>query len=91
MSCQTTDLFLFCQFVPKSLKKMCICSSTNTVTDNILHNGQSGFRHQHSTCTALIKTIDKWNRYVLMKVNIDAVFVDLGKAFDMVNHKIPIN
>ena len=32
------------------------------VTDkNILHDGQSGFRHQHSTCTALIKTIDKWN------------------------------
>ena len=49
---------------------------------------QSGFRQNHSTQTALLNTTNEWF------VNIDkgkynlAVFIDLRKAFDTVNHDI---
>ena len=49
---------------------------------------QSGFRQNHSTQTALLNTTNEWF------VNIDkgkynlAVFIDLRKAFDTINHDI---
>ena len=61
------------------------------ITDNnIMYDGQSGFRKNHSTCTALIKTIDKWNNEIDVGNYVGAVFVDLSKVFDMVNHELLI-
>ncbi len=73
----------------KILEKIVHNQLYNYVTENnLMYVGQSGFRKHHSTCTALIKTIDKWNMDIDNGNYVGAVFVDLSKAFDMVNHTL---
>ena len=61
---------------------------TYLTDNNLLSSHQSGFRHLHSTVTALLEATDNW------AVNIDkgeinaVVFLDLKKAFDTVDHVI---
>ena len=57
----------------------------------ILHPSQSGFRSNHSTTTTLLDTSD----YILKNMNdrklTGAIFLDLKKAFDTINHSLLIN
>jgi len=55
---------------------------------NILHKTQSGFRKQHSCQTSLTRLIDTWIRDIDNGKLIGTVFLDLKKAFDLVDHKI---
>ena len=49
---------------------------------------QSGFRSLHSTVTALLNATNNW-AYNIEKGNVNAaVFLDLKKAFDTVDHDI---
>lgn len=55
---------------------------------NVLHVNQSGFRTSHSCHTALIRLVDTWLKEVDDGNFVGAVFLDLRKAFDLVDHEI---
>ena len=54
----------------------------------LLHKFQSGFRKNHSCNTALINLVDKWLTNVDQGEIIGAIFFDLRKAFDVVDHQL---
>ena len=54
----------------------------------LLHEAQSGFRKHHSCQTALIKLINDWLSYIYRGNIVGAIFFDLKKAFDVVDHEM---
>ena len=52
---------------------------------NLLSQSQSGFRPQHSCHTALAKFCNNWLSAINNSEVVGAVFLDLKKAFDLVN------
>ena len=56
--------------------------------NNILSPAQFGFRKKHSTVTSLVKVTDEWMKAIDEGKYTGAVFIDLKKAFDCVNHDI---
>ena len=59
-------------------------------SNNLLYNHQSGFRRLHSCQTALTKIVDNWLNAINNSETVGTVFLDLTKAFDLVNHKLLI-
>ena len=57
---------------------------------NLLQKSQSGFRKHHSCHTALISMVDKWLSSIDKGEVVGAIFYDLKKAFDIVNHELLI-
>ena len=57
---------------------------------DILYTYQSGFRKNHSCQTSLIALIDKWLKQMDNGQLVGTIFIDLKKAFDMVDHNILI-
>jgi hypothetical protein len=56
-----------------------------------LFKNQYGFRKDHSTSLALHNLFDNITKAIDQKEYTIGVFIDLSKAFDMVNHEILIN
>ena len=55
------------------------------LTNGLISNQQHGFLAKHSTCSQLLETVNEW--IALKNCNIvDAVYFDITKAFDTVNH-----
>ena len=58
------------------------------IKEGLLHKFQSGFRHLHSTTTALLHLINTIYTDMDNSSLTGALFLDLRKAFDTVNHTI---
>ena len=56
--------------------------------NQLLSGCQFGFRPHHSTDTALLSIVDKWLQNIDEGFLTGAVFIDLRKAFDTVNHSV---
>ena len=56
--------------------------------NNLLYSRQSGFRSNHSCLTALVKLVDEWISAIDNNEFVGTIFLDLAKAFDLVNHDI---
>ena len=59
--------------------------------NKLLYTRQSGFRANHSCQTALIKILEDWISAIDDKQFVGTLFLDLSKAFDLVDHKILLN
>ena len=55
---------------------------------NLLHKSQLGFRKHHSCNTAIINLLDKWHKSIDEGELVSAIFFDLRKAFDVVDHEL---
>ena len=55
---------------------------------DLFYQYQSGFRKNHSCQTALIRLCDSWYRAINNSELVGTVFLDLKKAFDLVDHEI---
>ena len=86
----TIALFPFYLLLVKSLKNYYNYEQLYDyfVSNNLLSDRQFGFRQFHSTASTLLDSTNEW--FINMdrgKINI-AVFLDLQKAFDTINHDI---
>ena len=75
--------------ISKILEKL-ICDQLREFLNenNIISKQQSGFRKLYSTETSLLQTTDKWLMNIDKGLINGVLFLDLKKAFDMVDNQI---
>ena len=56
--------------------------------NNVLHISQSGFRQRHKTTDHLLHLHDAIYKSMANKHNVLSVFIDIEKAYDMVNKQV---
>ena len=59
--------------------------------DDKLSRQLTGFRKNHSTQNCLLSMIDAWKKIIDKNGTVSAIFMDLSKAFDTLNHTLLIS
>ena len=59
------------------------------MTDKLAHS-ITGFRKSHGTQNSLVVMLEKWKRALDKGEYVSALFMDLSKAFDTINHDLLI-
>ena len=78
--------------ISKLLEKHMQKQMSNYIEEaELFYKFQSGFRKNHSCQTALIRLCDTWYRAINNSELVGTVFLDLKKAFDLVDHDILLN
>lgn len=69
-------------------KLMCSRLKSHLYFNNIINDNQFGFRVNNSTSDAIVQFLDECYNSINSKNHILAVFLDLSKAFDTIDHNI---
>ena len=56
--------------------------------ENKISKCVTGFRKSHGTQHSLIVYLEKWKKSLDKEENMSAIFMDLSKAFDTINHAL---
>ena len=56
--------------------------------ENKISKYVKGFRKSHGTQHSLIVMLEKWKKELDKEENMSAIFMDLSKAFDAINHDL---
>ena len=76
-------------YFSKSIRKIGLWSTEDFLDlNNIWNPHQSGFRKQHSTVTAALKVLNDVFEALDSKKSCAALFIDLSKVFDTVDHSL---
>ena len=79
---------LYLSYLPYQTYLKTYSQPNSQLKTDVIHTSQSGFRRKHSCQTALLKLINNWMNDIDSGKIIGSVFLDLRKAFDLVDHEI---
>ena len=67
-----------------------IFNQINEYIEPLLSNLLTGFRENHNTQHCLLKMLEKWKEALDKGNFVDAIFMNLSKSFDSLNHSLII-
>ena len=65
-----------------------IYNQINSFMESKISKCVTGFRKSHGTQHSLIVKLKKWEKALDKEENMSAIFMDLSKAFDIINHDL---
>ena len=65
-----------------------IYNQINSFVENKISKCDTGFRKSHDTQHSLIVMLEKWKKALDKEENMSAIFMDLSKTFDTINHDL---
>ena len=71
----------------KSFEKI-VYEQINSYMDPTFSHLLCGFRKSHNTQYFLLQMLEKWKLVLDRECNLAAIFMDISKAFDTLNHKL---